>query len=101
MAKTFSISELKTHTVEDVLKDYVSRMKDGEAVILGDVIDELNLNMSSAYGAAKKAKICFSAFIPGQRGSTVTMLANPNTIKQWEEAKAKISAPPKRSRSTS
>lgn len=101
MAKTFSLSELKTSTVEQVLIDYTSKMKDGEAVMLADAIEELGLNVSSAYGAAKKAKIYFKASVPGVRGGSVTMLANPNTIKQWEEAKAKMNPAPRRSRSTS
>ena len=99
MAKTFSFTDLSTGTVEERLRNYADALADGQSVRLIDVIAELDMNSSPAHCAAKRAGLCFLAFIPGLKGGANTMIANPKTVKAWHAAQQKL-PPPRKSRSS-
>jgi len=94
MAEQFDIKTLHAETAENRLLKYVAELPDGKAVPLIEAAQELGMGYSPALLAAKKAGICFNAFLPGAVGSARALIANLKTVKSWQAAQKKL--PPQR-----
>ena len=94
MAEQFDIKILHAETAENRLLKYVADLPDGKAVPLIEAAQELGMGYSPALLAAKKAGICFNAFLPGAVGSARALIANLKTVKSWQAAQKKL--PPQR-----
>ena len=94
MAYQFDIKSLHAETAENRLLKYVAELPDGKAVPLIEAAQELGMGYSPALLAAKKAGICFNAFLPGAVGSARALIANLKTVKSWQAAQKKL--PPQR-----
>lgn len=94
MAEQFDIKSLHAETAENRLLKYVAELPDGKAVPLIEAAQELGMGYSPALLAAKKAGICFNAFLPGAVGSARALIANLKTVKSWQAAQKKL--PPQR-----
>jgi hypothetical protein len=98
MAEQIDIAGLSRKSAAERLAAYAAELPDGKAVYLADVTQELDMNYTPCLHAARKAGLIFNAFISGSGGGPRAMLANPKTVKAWQEAQQTM--PPKK-RSTS
>jgi hypothetical protein len=90
MAEQFDIKILSSETAESRLLAYVAKLPDGKAVPLIEAAQEMGIGYSPALLSAKKAGICFNAFLPGAAGSARALIANPKTVKAWHDAQKKL-----------
>ena len=90
MAEQIDIKSLHAETAEIRLLAYVAKLPDGKAVPLIEAAKELGMGYSPALHTAKKAGICFNAFLPGAVGTARALIANLKTVKQWQDAQKKL-----------
>jgi hypothetical protein len=90
MAEQFDIKILSSETAESRLLAYVAKLPDGKAVPLIEAAQEMGISYSPALLSAKKAGICFNAFLPGLAGSARALIANLKTVKAWQDAQKKM-----------
>jgi hypothetical protein len=86
MPEQIDIANLYQTSLPDQLLEYANGLPDGKAVSLLDVLEELGMPSGSGRNAAKKAGVSFIAHVNGVAGGVRAMMANPKTVKKWNEA---------------
>lgn len=90
MAEMIDIKGLDRRPRSEMLIEIAERLPDGKAVEINAVCEELDYSLSPALIVAKRSGIYFRAYAKGRKGGAVGMIANPKTVKQWENAQKKL-----------
>lgn len=92
MAKEIDISKLQCQSSADRILEYAKKIATGKAVRFTDVTEELGMPEHVAVKAATRAGVIFTATTQDSGGKR-RMIANPKTVKQWQDAQNKLPSP--------
>lgn len=79
---TLTLADLEGSNIKGALRAIVADLSDGEVMTMGDAAAETQCSLSQAHRVAKDLGITIEARVRGRR---TTLIANPATVKAWQE----------------